>query len=135
MAASSRKLAALMASRLARVVPPPFAIGATDSGVGVYIGREALTLLGGSNAASIVEDDDDRTAGERIESAVAAIMDGVQDCVAEELREPWPSLDRVTMALPNTRRDEKRICMWFGEDERAPVVALSPIEIADLEDD
>lgn len=128
MPASSRKLAAAIAARLAQVVPPPLDVRAKGGRVTISIAGKSL---GGSAAAAIVEDEDGRTSEERIVTAIRAILDGVQDAVTRELREPWPNKGGTT-ALPNARSDGRRVHLWFG-DEQSPSLGLPPIEIAEVE--
>ncbi|GAC1481752.1 MAG: hypothetical protein NVS1B4_26830 [Gemmatimonadaceae bacterium] len=133
MPALSGKVATAVASRLALVVPTSRGVRAEGDVVSVYSQRVPTITLCGSAAAIIAEDNDERPVDERIEVAVAAILNSVQDCVTRELGEPWPKQMRGGMALPDTRRDGRRIHLWFGDDERTPVIALPPIEIAELE--
>lgn len=131
MAASSRKLAAAVAARLARVVPPPVTVSAEGDLVSVHAGGKSL---GSSGAAVIVGDDDERTAEEKMDSAVRAILDGVQDLVTRELREPWPREQRGGLALPNVRNDGSASAFWFGRDEQTPALALPSIHLAEVEE-
>ena len=132
MVALSHRLAAAMASRLASVIPRPLTVRANGEAVNVYTEAAPSKALGGSAAAAIVEDDDGRTLDEKIETAVLAILSGVQDSVAEELREPWPRVAEHGMALPNTRRQGGQVYSWFGDDEAAATIALRPLAIAEI---
>lgn len=90
--------------------------------------------IGGSSAATIVDDDDGRTLGEKLESAARAVLGSVQDDVSEFLHEPWPSDQRHVMAMPGSRSDEEWLHIWYGRDERAPVVGMAAIRIAEITD-
>ncbi len=133
MAASSHRLAAAVASRLAAVAPVPLTVRAEGEVVSVYGTTESSKSLGGSAAATIVEELDDRTIAEKIEAAVHAMLSGVQDVVTEVSRQPWPRAERGGMALPNVRSDGTRVHLWYGDDERAPVIRFPPIAIAEVE--
>lgn len=129
MHASSHKLAAALAGRLNEVVPVPCRVYAEGYDVGV----DARDMpIGGSSASFIVDEDDDRTLGEKIETAVRAVLSGVQDCISEFLTEQWPSIDGRGMAMPGARSDEERVYLWYGENEGAPVISMPPIRIADI---
>lgn len=125
---SSRRLARALAERLAGIVPPPLHVRAGGDIVHVEADGRAL---GGSAAACIVEADDDRTDGERLECAIRAVLDGVQDCVAERLARPWPADAGDTpagaMALPGARAEGGGARLWYGSGEDDAVVALRPI--------
>ena len=129
MAALSHRLAAALAARLDKVAPDSFAVRARGETVDVYSGE---ILLGGSTAATIVEDDDDRTLARKLESAVYSVLDIIQDCISEHLREPWPAYPGRRMANPGTRAEGTRVYAWFG-DENAPALTLSPIEVSEIE--
>jgi hypothetical protein len=53
--------------------------------------------------------------------------------VTRELREPWPREQRGGMALPNAGGGSGRVYLWFGADQRTPVLALTPIEVTEVE--
>ncbi|MGH8568542.1 MAG: hypothetical protein ACREXU_11120, partial [Gammaproteobacteria bacterium] len=61
----------------------------------VYAGAE---LIGASDAASIVDEDDDRPFGSRLETAVRAVLSGVQDSAMRYLRAEWPTDDAGGLA-------------------------------------
>jgi len=75
----------------------------------------------------VVVDDDTRDSAERIETAVSSVLSTVQDEVAENLREPWPSRDGHQMALPGVRLDADALHMWFGDTEESAVLTLPSI--------
>lgn len=124
MPASSRSLAAALASRLDSVVPPGLTVRADGDRVSVYDGAK---ILGGSAAAVLVGDQDGRSVEDRIETASRAVLDGVQDVVAEWLTEPWPQ------GLPAVggRAAGGRLHLWYG-DEGSPALSLAPIDLADI---
>lgn len=119
-----------LAVRLDAVVPSRLRVRADGTSVNVYDGSEAWH---GSAASEILEDDDDRTVAERADCASSAVISGVQDAVAEALRQQWPALPTGGMALPHTRTDGENVYLWYGRDEDHPLLALPPIVIAGLE--
>lgn len=125
MRASSRKLAAALAARLADVLPPPYSVRSSGAEVDVYVGSEHV---GGSPAASILEDEDGDAVGERAERAAWAVLSGIQDAVAVHGAVGWPLEAGHQMALPGVRSDSGRLYLWFGSSESDPVVALRAIE-------
>lgn len=129
MRASSRKLAAALAGRLTDVLPSPYAARASGNEVEVYAGSE---YVGGSPAASILEDEDGDAVGERAERAAWAVLSGIQDAVAVHGTVGWPLDADHQMALPDVRSDSRRLYLWFGSSELDPVVALQPIELSEL---
>ena len=86
---------------------------------------------GGSAAASIVADHDDRTDAERVETAIRAILSGVRDSVSEYLTAQWPAVSDGGMALPECRAVGEWFHLWYG-DESAPVIVLPPVHIREL---
>ncbi len=109
MRASSHKLAVALAARLNDIVPVPFRVQA--KGGDVHVDAPDV-CVGGSSAPTIVEDDDDRTVGEKIETALRAVLSSVQDDISEFLTEPRPSADGCGMAMPGARSDEQWIHLW-----------------------
>ena len=129
MRASSHKLAAALAARLADVLPPPYSIRSSGAEVEVYARSEHV---GGSPAASILEDEDGEAVGERAERAAWAVLSGIQDDVAVHGTVGWPLDADHQMALPDVRSDSRRLYLWFGSSESDAVVALRPIELSEL---
>jgi hypothetical protein len=130
-AVQSHRLASAVAARLAEVVPSSLSVRSDGLLVNVYRKAEPTIPLGGSAAAQIISDDDGRSLPEKARVAVASILNGVQDCVAEELAEPWPQVSGK-MAQPNARTDGERVYLWYGDVERFPVISLAPIRLAEL---
>jgi hypothetical protein len=129
MRASSRNLARILAERIGEVVPSPLTLRAHGSGVSLYAGGE---LLGGSDAASIVEDDDGRTFGERVTTAVQGVLDGIQDCVMEYLREEWPTDHTGKSASSVVRIEGGRIYPSYRAHEGKSVITLRPIDVDEI---
>jgi hypothetical protein len=129
MRASSRKLALALAERLGEILPPPLVVRALGDCLEVQADG---TGWGGSAAAAIVEEEDGRSLAERVETAVRAILSGVQDAAAEYLTLPWPLDAAGAMALPDARTDAERVFAWFGDCEADAAVTLRPIALAEL---
>lgn len=127
--ASSHRLASALATRLAPIVPDTMQVRSEGSKVVIFVGqREA----GGSAAAVLVDDDDDRDLSERAETAVRAVLNGVQDCVIEELKESWPPAPSgAELLLPGARAVGDSVLGWYG-DEDTPTVRLDAIPLAEL---
>ena len=127
--ASSHRLATILAARLQPTLPAGIALWADGSNVKVL--ANGLDI-GGSAAAAIVEDDDDRSFDERCESALWAMLSGIQDSVIEWLGEPWPRLIRNDIALPRVRSDGTRFHFSYGDVEQSAAIVFPPIEISEL---
>jgi hypothetical protein len=97
----------------------------------MYIGEELVTTFSGLD---IVEDEN-REHAERLGWPVDSVLSMVQDNISENLRIPWPSIDGRHMAPPGVRVDTEFIHLWYGEDERTPVISMPAIRIADLMSD
>jgi hypothetical protein len=121
MAVSSHDLAAALASRLDDVAPDGFSVVADESRITVSRGG---SVVGGSAAPEILEDD----AEPHIETVTRSAVSAVQDVFAEELKEPWPA---TAGAMPDAdaRVDGYRLIVWFGS-ETAPVLTLAPLPLA-----
>lgn len=131
MRASSHKLATALASRLNRILPSPWRVSARAGSIDVYLGdTPEFTAL----SLGTIEDDNDPEWSllERAEAAVHGVLNSVQDSVSEYLREPWPSTHGHTMAMPEVRADAEFVRLWFGDDEKAPVVGIPPIPFAEI---
>ncbi len=129
MRTSSRKLALALAERLGEVLPPPLGVRALGDCLEVQADG---TGWGGSAAADIVGHEDGRSPAERVETAVRAMLGGVQDAASEYLTLPWPVDAAGTMALPEARTDAERVHAWFGGSEADAVLTLRPITFAEL---
>ena len=128
-AASSHRLASALAQRLNAAVPAGFRVTADGSAVHVEVDGQRI---GESQAASIVQDRDDRTDAERIETATRAVLDAVQDGVSEHVREPWPATATGAMAMPAARSNSEHVQLWYGSDEHAPALGFPPISVAEV---
>jgi hypothetical protein len=128
MGVSSRKLAAALVQRLNDIVPAPFRMSAEDGEVRVYMADKLDSWL---LIAQVVEDES-RDLSERLWNAAESVLSGLQDSISEHTRDPWPSTDGRTMALPGVRWDGERLHLWFGDDEAAPAVGIPPINITEI---
>jgi hypothetical protein len=126
---SSQRFAQALAERIGEILPPPLTIRA--DGGNLVVSADGISQ-GGSGAAMIVEDDDDRTVAERVECAARAVLDGVQDDVSEYLTLPWPAGADGRMATAGVRADEARVHLWFGDSQSAAVITLRSIDLGDL---
>jgi hypothetical protein len=125
---NSHRLAAMLAERLLSVMPHGLAVHADGDEVDV---RDDRGSIGGSASTIIVDDDDGRSLEEKIEMASWAVLSGVQDVIAEELRQEWPVLEEGGMALPGVSRAGHQLHLWFGK-EATPVLRLRSINLADF---
>ncbi|QXJ23084.1 hypothetical protein AGRA3207_004199 [Actinomadura graeca] len=128
MDASSHKLAALLAERLAGVLPRPLTVRAE--------GHRLLITAGGSpqcgSAAAIIVEDPGDDLDARIETAATAVLSDVQDCVAHILTEPWPPAQPYGMLPPpGARATASTVRLWYGDEEN-PCVTLPPIDKTEL---
>lgn len=124
---SSRELAVILAERLNQIVPTGFSVRPEDANVDVYAdGRN----LGGSAALEILEDDDDRSPKEKIETAVLAVLSSIQDTIIETVKGPWPgtSSHGADLPMPHCRVTGDQLLFWFG-DRDGPVVSAPPIPL------
>ena len=128
MRVSSHKLATLLAQRLNGILPAPFRVEVRGFLLDLYVGEQWDT----TSFALEQVGDETRDFAERLESAVHALLDPLQDSVSEFLHAPWPSVDGREMAMPGVRADSKAVHLWYGNDERAPVVGIPAIELAQI---
>lgn len=110
-----------MASRLNDVAPEGFGVVADGGRITVSRGG---SVVGGSAAPEILEDDVEP----HLETVARSAISAVQDVFAEELKQPWPA---TVGAMPDAdaRVDDCRLIMWFGS-ETAPVRTLSPLPLS-----
>ena len=127
MRAISPNLARIIATRLDSVVPAPFRLNAQGGRIEIYAGEN----FDSSPSLEMIADDQSRELAERLETAVSSVLSQVQDAISEHLHTPWPSVDGRHMALPGVRVDAELIHLWYGE-ERAPVLKISAVKIADI---
>jgi hypothetical protein len=127
--ASPERFAVELATRLDKVVPPGLSVRAEGTSVNVYSATDDRHASAG---AELIAEQDGRTFAERAEVAAWGILEGAQDGVMELLREQWP-LGRDGKAVhAGTRVNGNELLMWFG-DEGAPVIALPPLNLDDLD--
>jgi hypothetical protein len=125
---SPEKFALALASRLNAVVPPNVSVRAQNAVVDVYGERGSF---GGSGAAPIINDEDDRSLEERLEIVARTILNGAQDSIMEILREQWPVGPDGKAAYSGARVVRGQLRMWFGE-EGSPLLELAPLPIAEI---
>lgn len=130
MRASSPRLASALASRLDSKVPDDIVVRADGTNVIVVHGDREF---GASGATQIVDDEDGRSLAERVETVVRAVLSGVQDCVVEELTEPWPTNGSGGLAFPGARVVGHEVRSWYGE-EQAPAMRLGTISFEEFVD-
>lgn len=127
---SSRKLAQVVADRLNRIMPAPFVARTREWKLQLLRGEQSVTTI---SAAAIVEDTDDRTVEARVESSLHAMLDAVQDCLSEQLHEPWPDIGGRVMALPIVTVRDGRVDAAFGDESASRRLVLAPpIHLTDL---
>ena len=87
-------------------------------------------MIGGSPALDIMEENDDRSVTEKIETAVRAILDGIQDVIIENIHGSWPGQpgSGSELPMPDCRVVGDELLVWFG-DEAIPTLALPPIRL------
>lgn len=126
------RLAAALVARLGPVLPAPFRVSAEGEGVASFEGAEWW----GTSFVDTVNwpaDDPDWPFAERVASSARTVLDSVQDEVSRAFRIQWPALAAGGgMAMPGTRADSVRVYLWYGPSEAAPVIAFTPIELAEL---
>jgi hypothetical protein len=129
MDASSRELAAALANRLNQIVPAGFAVRVRPEGVSLNVYQDGQDL-GGAAALEILADRDGRSAVEKIEAAVQAVLSDVQDRVIEAGNKPWPGETQhgADLPMPDCRVTGDQLRLWFG-DENAPVISVAPIAL------
>lgn len=125
---SSLRLAEELASRLSTIVPSGYSVRAEGPSVRVSSGN---VQLGGSSAALIVDEKDNRSSDQKIENAIRSVLSRIQDCVMQALTEPWPQTQNGQIALPGARSDGKSVFLWYGVEDD-PDVLLSPINIEEM---
>lgn len=114
-------LAHALATRLVAVVPAGISVVAdgpsvvvTSRGLGV-----SVDLL------SLVEQEGDKD--ENAQLGARAVLDAVQDFVAEDLARPWPE-GGTPLPTPATAVRGGMLRLWYG-DERDPALELPPIPL------
>ena len=127
MSVSSHNLAAEISERLNDFVPGGLSIYSTDDAIEVYSGGR---MIGGSPALDIIGENDDSNITERIETAVRATLDGIQDVIIEDIHGSWPGPpgSGSELPMPDCRVAGDELLVWFG-DEATPALALPPIRL------
>lgn len=106
----SRELARALARRLSAIVPPPVSVRTEGSSVVVLTDE---SVIGGSPAAEIADEIDDRSSVERIASAASAVLSGVQDIVMRHLATQWPLDSAGRAAMPYARIEGHQVVIGF----------------------
>jgi hypothetical protein len=132
MAALSHSFARELADRLADILPDGLSVLADGSALVLHRAGDAL---GGSDAATIVDETDGRGTAERYEVAGRAVLDAIQDCVVMYLRDRWPRDASGSMAMPGAHARGGRVNLWYGPTLESAALALRPIHIGGLEED
>lgn len=154
---NAKLLAIELASRLSVVAPAGVVVTARDSNVRVaddehwqetilmeILGgptarflRPTSQALGWGSAAHIDIDtqESNRDELERLETAVSAVLSGVQDFIISTIRAQWPPMagsddHSGTVALPGVRA-AGTLEFWYGPFE-SPVLRFQPIEYDEL---
>lgn len=132
------RLAAALSERLAPVVPAPFRVEAEGGWLTLYHGAgiDGSTPVGWVLDQEIDPADPDAAEwsfAHRARLVADNALSSVQDAVAEATAEQWPALPGGGMALPGTREDGASVYLWYGPDERAPVLWFLPIPLASLQ--
>jgi hypothetical protein len=124
---SSHNLAVDISGRLNDFAPDGLSIGFANGAIEVYSGGQ---MVGGSPALDIIDENDDRSVTDRVETAVQATLSGIQDVIIEDIHRPWPGLPGAgsELPLPDCRVAGDELLVWFG-DEAAPALALPPIRL------
>jgi len=124
----AHRLVEALVERLSAVVPAQFQL--STRGVRLHVDlRGAMSSI---FSFDIVEDES-RDLNKRLETAVWSVLSSLQDDISEDLCTPWPSIDGRTMAMPEVHSDGEQVHLWYG-DERAPVLSLPAIRIAEITD-
>lgn len=113
-------LAAALAERLAQVVPAGIDVHAMGPAVSAQ-DRDGLGAV--FHVGAILDQDGDPE--RHLISACLGVLDGLQDIVAEELREPWPTR---SMPGPAVVIDGRVLRPSYGAPDR-PALALNPIQL------
>jgi hypothetical protein len=113
-------LAAAVATRLAPHIPQTIQLTAVGSTIDL---REAA-------GRSAMYADLSRPTRRPLREMLENVVDQLQDCIAEELTEPWPATAPDPMPMPFVRMDGDVLAIGFG-DPRDPVLALPPISLTD----
>jgi hypothetical protein len=125
---SSHDLATALAKRLHEVAPDGLSVRSTGASIEVISGRQAI---GASPALEIIDENDNRSLQDRVETATRAALSGVQDVIIEDIREPWPGRPGSggDIPEPDCRIVGQELLLWFG-DEVVPALVLPAVRLA-----
>lgn len=120
------KLAGALAERLRAVIPAEVEVTATGE-------RIRLSIRGtvGWSEADLRWPLEQWEGEEAVCSAVAHVLDGFQDDIAETVGEPWPALSPGPMPEPFAYVRDGELVAGYG-DLGAPVLGLEPIGLREL---
>ena len=116
---------AALSRRLNAILPEGFSTSPTDEGVWLH-SPDGYGTMGW--AGHIDEDPSDLAL---YVDAGVNVLNSLQDCVSETLREIWPLATTTPdhrMAMPGGKLQGTSLLLWYG-DEGRPVVSLDPIEL------
>jgi hypothetical protein len=114
-------LAHALATRLVAVVPAGISVVADGSAVDVASNAVSLSV----DLRSLLEQEGNED--ENAELGARAVLDAVQDFVAEQLARPWPE-GGTALPIPAAAVEGRLLRLWYG-DARNPVLELPPIPL------
>jgi hypothetical protein len=120
-ATDTSTLARELVSRLAAIVPPGISVVTDGASIDVASARSRVSV----DFRSIVEQAGEEDAN--AELGARAVLDAVQDFVAEELTRPWPE-GAASLPLPAAAVERGSLRLWYG-DELHPALELPPIPL------
>jgi hypothetical protein len=140
MALDPDRLAAMLAARLAAIVPDGFHVTLEDdmlwfrSDEGRFPGqlgnyRTGSTGIWPHEDFTLCLERNEGTAADCAADAARHALDVLQDYVAEATHDPWPG--QRTMPDPQAEVRGSVLHLWYGPAD-APVLACEPIPLADL---
>ena len=86
--------------------------------------------IGASGAAGILNDPDDRTDNERLETAILATLSAIQDWIAVHTGAWWPYGAEGEMPMPGVQSRGRQIFAWYGDREATAHIRFKTIEIS-----
>jgi hypothetical protein len=116
-------LAHALATRLVAVVPAGISVVADGPSVVVASAGAGVSV----DLRSLVEQEGDEDTN--AELGARAVLDTVQDFVAEEFARPWPE-GGAPLPTPTAAVEGGLLRLWYG-DERRPALELPPIPLHD----
>jgi hypothetical protein len=114
-------LAHALATRLVAVVPAGISVVADGSAVDVASNAVSLSV----DLRSLLEQEGNED--ENAELGARAVLDAVQDFVAEQLARPWPE-GGTPLPIAAAAVEGSLLRLWYG-DERNPALELPPIAL------